>query len=46
MGEQVQTSQQRLGRKVVERLHSGVCMSVKRVYIKNANQINISEIVD
>ena len=43
VGEQVQASQQRLGLKVVERLYGSVCMSVSRLYIEHANQINISD---
>ena len=39
--EQAQTSQQRLCLKVVERLRSGVCRSVNRLYIENASQVNI-----
>ena len=34
--------QQSLGLKVVERLPCGVCRSVNRPYVENANQINIS----
>ena len=33
-GEQVHTSQHRLGPKLVERLHCSVCTSVKRLFIK------------
>ena len=42
VGEQEQALQQRLGGKVVERLRCSVCTSVDRLYIENANQINIS----
>ena len=42
VGEQAQSSQQRLGSKVVERLRCSVCTSVNRLYITNANQINSS----
>ena len=37
-----QALQQMLGPKVVEWLRSGVCRSVNMLYIKNANQMNIS----
>ena len=42
VGEQVQAWQQMLGWKVVERLRCSVFISVKRLHIKNANQIHIS----
>ena len=42
VGDQVQAWQQRLGLRVVERLCSGMCRSVNRLCIQNANQLNIS----
>ena len=42
VGEQAQASQQRLGLKVVVRVCRSVCTSVNRLYIRNANQINVS----
>ena len=42
VGEQAQASQERLGRKVVERLRLSVHMSANILYTKNANQINFS----
>ena len=41
VGQHTPASQQWLGLKVVEQLRSGVCRSVNRLCIKNANHINI-----